>query len=157
MKGMRVAMVASLFAVWIAGCSSPGSNTSVGHEQFTFSCCTGLNDSKIWLAGETLAFHWTEESSGSRSDVTGIQVTLTAVLAGPYLSVALLKSGGAHAETIRSPAIAASSTTNSNPISTIALPADLPAGWYDVAFTADSATGNGMSSATVIQVARPTG
>ena len=85
------------------------------------------------------------------SDDTKHSITLTAVLTGPYASVALLKAGGAHADTVYASSMQVTDRTPGNPVSTIGLPIDLPAGWYNLATNIRSAGGS-VSSASVIRV-----
>lgn len=153
MKGMPVALAMALLAISVAGCSSPNAPPTVEHEQFSFSCCAGLDASPVAHPGETLTFRWNVESSGVSPDSTGSAVTLTALLTGPYGSVALLKAGGVHSETISAAAIHSTTEAPGDPISTIKLPSDLPSGWYNAAFVTRFQSGSRVSSATVIEVA----
>jgi hypothetical protein len=85
------------------------------------------------------------------SDDTQHPITLTAVLTGPYASVALLKAGGAHADTIAGSPMRVTDRTSGNPVSTIGLPLALPAGWYNLAFNIQS-QGSRVGGASVIRV-----
>ena len=78
-------------------------------------------------------------------------ITLTAVLSGPFPSVAALKAGGTHSETLVASSLRVSDRTPVSPVSTIALPTDVAAGWYNLVITIKAAGGN-TGSATVIQV-----
>jgi hypothetical protein len=80
-------------------------------------------------------------------------ITLTAIFTGPYASVAALKTGGTHSETLLASPIRVTDRTSSSAVSMIALPLDLAAGWYNLVTTIKSAGGS-TGGATVIQVTR---
>jgi hypothetical protein len=104
-----------------------------------------------WHPGQLIAVQWTAESTGMTADDTQHRITLTALLTGPYTSVAALKAGGLPSETLKAAPLLVTDRTPGNPITTIALPLDLAAGWYNLATTASTAGGSG-GGATVIQV-----
>jgi hypothetical protein len=135
----------------MSGCSSPSPTNAVGYESFRFTCCAGSDVLQAWHPGHEVALHWMGESAGVTSDDTHHPITLTAVLTGPYASVALLKAGGAHADAVYASPMQVTDRTPGNPVSTIGLPIDLPAGWYNLAANIRSAGGS-VSSASVIKV-----
>lgn len=134
-------------------CSSPGQTNAVGYNSFRFNCCAGSDVLQAWHPGQQVALHWIGESAGVTSDDTKHPIMLTAVLTGPYASVALLKAGGAHPDTVYASSIQVTDRTLGNPVSTIRLPIALPAGWYNLATNIRSAGGS-VSSASVIKVTR---
>ncbi|HEY6470993.1 MAG TPA: hypothetical protein VI434_14630 [Candidatus Dormibacteraeota bacterium] len=144
----------AMLALSVDGCSSPNAGPAVEHEQFSFSCCAGLDAAPVAHAGETLTFRWNVETIGVSPDSLGSAVTLTAVLTGPYGSVALVKTGGDHSETISAAAIHATTEAPGDPVSTIDIPSDLPPGWYNVTFATRYQSGSRVSSGTVIEVTR---
>jgi hypothetical protein len=148
----KVAAATFVAAVSLAGCSSPSPGIAVGYEHFRFTCCVNSDLQQAWHPGQGITLHWIAESAGMTSDATGHPITLTAVLTGPYASVAALKAGGSHARTLAASPMPVTDRTSGNPVSSIALPLDLPVGMYNLAFTVKSVGGN-VSSATVIQVA----
>src|SRR5450631_725848 len=147
----KVAAASGVAAVSLAGCSSPSSEIAVGYEHFRFTCCVNSDLEQAWHPGHEVTLHWIADSAGMTSDATGHPITLTAVLTGPYASVAALKAAGSHARTIAASPMPVTDRTSGNPVSSIALPLDLPVGTYNLAFTIKSAGGS-FSSATVIQV-----
>jgi hypothetical protein len=147
----KAAGVSVAIAGVLAGCSSVAGN-AISYEHFRFTCCSNPDLQQAWHPGQDLTLHWIGESAGVTADATGRPMTLTAILIGPYPSVALLKAGGQQATVIAAPAIPVTDRTSSNPVSSIALPSTLPTGWYNLVFTDRSAGGNGIRSATVIQV-----
>jgi hypothetical protein len=145
-------VVAASFAVALSlvGCSSPSPENVVSYEHFRFTCCA--NDlQQPWHAGEGIPLQWIAKSAGRNSDRTGRPITLTAVLTGPYASVAMLKAGGAFTRSLAAQPLPVTDRMSGDPVSSIDLPLDLPVGWYNLAFTIKSAAGKD-GSATVVQV-----
>jgi hypothetical protein len=156
MRGNRLVAAATLVVgALLSGCSSPSPGDAVGYEHFRFTCCVNSGLQQAWHPVQGMTLHWIVESVGMTSDAAGHPITLTAILMGPYASVAILKAGGPHARTLAASQIPVTDRTPGSPVSSIALPLDLAAGWYNLAFTVKSSGGNLVGSATVIQVTRP--
>ena len=135
----------------MSACSSSSPTNGVGYESFRFTCCASSDVLQAWHPGREVALHWIGESAGVTSDNANHPITLNPVLTGPYASVALLKAGGAHAETVYASPMRVTDRTPGNPVSTMGLPIDLPAGWYNLA-TIIRSSGRSVSSASVIKV-----
>jgi hypothetical protein len=145
-------VVGASFAVALSlvGCSSPSPENVVSYEHFRFTCCA--NDlQQAWHSGEGIPLQWIAESAGRNSERTGQLVTLTAVLTGPYASVAVLKAGSPYTRSPAAQPLLVTDRMSGDPVSSIDLPIDLPVGWYNLAFTIKSAGGK-VGSATVVQV-----
>ena len=147
-----VAGASILAGLSLAACSAPGPANSVAYQQFQFTCCVSGDVQKVWHAGEEFTLHWIVEDAGTTSDAAQHPITLTAVLTGPYASATLLKTGGAHAETLAATPIQVTDRTPGSPVSSIPLPQALPAGWYNLAYSIDSGGGNRAAGASVIRV-----
>ena len=142
-----------LAAPVLVGCS-PSSPVAVGHEQFRFTCCANSEAlTHAWHPGQLITLQWSAESAGMTADDAQLPITLTATFTGPYASVAALKAGGTHAATLLAAPIRVTDRTSGGAVSTIALPLDLAAGWYDLVTTIRSARSS-TGGATVIQVTR---
>jgi hypothetical protein len=152
----KVAATTLVAPILLMGCSSPGSTTAVSYEQFRFTCCANSEALlQIWHPGQVITVQWKAESTGMTSDNAQHPITLATRLSGPYASVVALKAGGTHSETLIASPIQATDRTPGSPVSTIALPLDLAAGWYNLVTTITSAGGS-TGSASVIQVTRLT-
>jgi hypothetical protein len=150
----KVATTTLVASILVLGCSSPSSTIAVGYEQFRFTCCADYEALlHAWHPGQVITLQWTAESAGTTSDDTQHPVTLTAHFDGPYASVAALKAGGTHSETLLASPIRVTDRTSGSRVSTIALPLDLAAGWYNLVTSIKSASGSD-SGATVLQVSR---
>ena len=140
-----------LAAVALSGCSMSDSQSAIGYQRYTYTCCEASDIQRLWLPGDTLALHWMVAPAGTTSDATAERITLTAVLSGPYPNVAALKAGGSPRLTLRAAPIGTTDRARANAVSSIVLPMSLPAGFYNLADTIESANGK-AGGATVIQV-----
>ena len=139
-------------ALLVGSCSSTSEN-SVTYQRYTYTCCAATDVTRVWHPGQTFTLHWFAEPADTTT-FGPAHVTLIVVMTGPYQDVTSLKTGHAAALTLRAKPVAESDQTSAAPVSTIALPLDLPSGYYDVAASVESGSGNSIRSDTVIQVAR---
>ncbi|HUZ68085.1 MAG TPA: hypothetical protein VMU65_00095 [Candidatus Saccharimonadales bacterium] len=151
----KVAAVVAPVASVLAGCSPSSPSVAVSYEQFRFNCCANAEVLTHALhPGQVISLQWSAESTGMTADDLQVPITLTAVFTGPYASVAALKSGGTRTAILVASPIHVTDRTSGGAVSTIALPLDIGAGWYNLATTSTSAGGS-TTGATVIQVTRP--
>ena len=82
-------------------------------------------------AGQTFSLRWVGETELPLPTPTGRYVTLAADLVGPYLDPFLsLADGDLH--TVTAPDVTADLWQAETPVSSLALPPDLPAGMYQL-------------------------
>jgi hypothetical protein len=149
-----VAALNALVVSVLVGCSPSSPTVAVGYAQFRFTCCANSGAlTHAWRPGQVITLQWSAESAGMTADDAQHPVTLTAIFTGPYASVAALKAGGAHSENLVAAPIHVTDRTSGGALSTIALPLDLAAGWYNLLTTIKSAESS-TGGATVIQVTR---
>jgi len=148
----KVGTASLVTALASAACSSPSGTDTVGYQQFQYTCCAGSDVQRVWHPGQDFTLHWIVEPAGMTSGPRQHPITLTAVLTGPYPSVAALKAAGAHAQTLAATPIHVTDQLPGNPVSTIPLPRSLPAGWYNLDVSVDSAGGNRVGGGSVIHV-----
>jgi hypothetical protein len=141
----------------LSGCATANSGNSISYEPYTYTCCGASGTQRTWHPGDTYTLQWIVEAAGSTTDSTGQRVTLSAVLTGPYQSITTLKAGGAALMTLRATPIAITDRIHENPVSTIVLPVNLPAGYYNVADRMEFAGGGAVGSGRIIQVAPASG
>jgi len=150
------AAIGALVMAVIAGCSPSSPTVAVGYEQFRFTCCANSDAlTQAWHPGQVITVQWSAEAVGMTATDDQHQITLAAVLTGPYASVAALKAGDTASETLRATPVRVTDRTSGGALSTIALPLDLAAGWYDLSTSIRSAESS-LGGATVIQVTRLT-
>ena len=140
----------------LSGCATANYGNSISYQRYTYTCCGASDTQGTWHPGDTYTLRWTVEAAGSTTS-TGQRVTLSAVLTGPYQSITTLKAGGAALMTLRATPIASTDRIHENPVSTIVLPVNLPAGYYNVADRIELAGGGAVVSARIIQVAPASG
>lgn len=151
----KVATAALGLSAFISGCSSPIPPSGVSYEQVRFTCCVNSTALlRAWHPGQKMTVEWGAESAGTTADDTQHAITLTALLTGPYASVAAVKASGIHSATLLAPPLHVTDRSPGSPVSTIALPLDMAAGWYNLATTIRSDAGT-VDGSTVIQVTRP--
>ncbi len=151
----KVAAAALGLSAFISGCSSPIPPTGVSYEQFRFTCCVNSTAMlRAWHPGQMMRVEWMAESAGTTADHTQHPITLTALLTGPYASAAAVKASGIHSVTLVAAPLRVTDRSAGSPVSTIALPLDLAAGWYNLATAIRSDAGT-VGGSTVIQVTRP--
>jgi len=136
----KVAAIIALAASVLVGCSLSSPTVAVGYEQFRFTCCANSEAlTHLWHPGQVITLDWSTERAGTTADDAQHPITLMATVTGPYASVAALKAGGAHSKTLPASPISVTDRTSSSVVSTIALPLDLAAGWYNLVTTINSA------------------
>jgi methionine-rich copper-binding protein CopC len=139
-------------ALTVAACASSGAANGHDYEQFRVSCCVETSLQTDWHPGGTVTLHWIVASAGTTTDPSAAPITLTAALSGPFASVAALKAAGSGPETMTAAPLHLSARNPGNPVSTIALPMNLVAGWYNLVYSVNSGPGNSVGGATVIRV-----
>ncbi|MFI5287851.1 MAG: hypothetical protein ACHQ4F_16260 [Candidatus Dormibacteria bacterium] len=149
----KVAATMALAASIVVGCS-PSPTVAVRYAQFQFTCCANADALvHVWHPGQVITLQWSAQGAGMSFADVQHPITLSAMFTGPYTSVAALKAGGTHSETLRASSIRVTDRTSGGAVSTIALPLDLAAGWYNLVTTIKS-SGGSTGGAMVIQVAR---
>lgn len=148
----KVAAVIALAASMVAGCTS-SPTVAVRYAQFRFTCCADSEAlTQAWHPGQVITLRWSAESAGTTAADVQHPITLSAIVTGPYPSVAALKAGGTHPETLLASPVRVTDRTSGGAVSTIALPLDLSAGWYNLVTTIKF-SGGSTGGSTVIQVA----
>jgi hypothetical protein len=152
----KVVAFSTLVASVVVGCSPSSPTVAIGYQQFRFTCCANAEAlTELWHPGQVITLDWSTQSAGTTADDAQHPITLMATVTGPYASVAALKAGGAHSKTIPASPMRVTDRTSGSLVSTIVLPLDLAAGWYNLVTTIKSAEGS-TGDATIIQVALPT-
>ena len=110
-----------------------------------FSCCFTNPDATVWHPGQQVPLDWTPEGGQATGDKMVAQVTLTAVLTGPYPTVHAASLGGpGHSSTAATaPVIKVSTVSLSGPVSVLTIPSSAAPGYYNLWTTAAA---GGMSN-----------
>ena len=149
----KVAVTIALSASIVVACSS-SPTVAVRYAQFQFTCCANAEAlTHAWHPGQVVTLQWSAESAGMSAADVQHPITLSAIFTGPYANVVALKAGGTHSETLLASPIQVTDRTSVGAVSTIALPLDLAAGWYNL-ITTEKSSGGSTAGAMVIQVAR---
>ena len=139
----------------LAACRSSSDQSSIHSTRlsFTYTCCSADLVSRAWKPGETVRLRWIRVAL-PRSGDSGAAIVLAAQVAGPFKSVAALKSrvaGAAWRSSFAAPAIHASKPTVEVPVSVIVVPPGTPPGLYDLRTTV-SGSGVKTSSDAIVHV-----
>jgi hypothetical protein len=119
----------------------------------TYTCCAEDAGTTTWHPGQQVRITWIPQGRPARDAAT---TTLTAVLAGPYRTVTALKAANTQGidrshVVAAAPAIRASGSEATSPVSVVTIPADAAPGYYNLRFQA--AVGNMASyGGTIISV-----
>jgi hypothetical protein len=152
-----IGLVAALAAaVALVACSEqPASGVYGSH---LYSCCSEVTANTIWHPGQRLTLHWTAEPPGVTTNATPHQVTLKLGLTGPYPTVEALKQATsqgttpAGVRTVNAAPVTVNDRTVETPVSTLNLPADLAAGYYNLD-TESISSGNSTGGGAVVMIA----
>jgi hypothetical protein len=155
---MRVGLVALAGGLLLSACSAAPANSGVSYGYHSYGCCAESVDT-TWHAGQQLTLHWQPTPPAVTTDPNPRQIVLSLSLTGPFATVDALKqaiSQGSKPSGVRTLKAAAISVTDRDvltPSSQIELPADLPAGYYDLA--SQAASGNlSQSGDAVVYISR---
>jgi hypothetical protein len=136
-----------------AGCttSSGSAHNDISATQ-GFTCCRNADISTIRHPGEAMSVHWYTPTTIPALPKTTVPVSLNAYVTGPYASAAAVKLQdlkGTH--TYQAPVSATTTAANTAPISTIAIPASAPAGFYNLTTSVQSGNVT-QSGGSIIQI-----
>jgi hypothetical protein len=148
---LRTSLGVLLTTVLIAGCGN-AAQPAGRYPTYQFNCCSASDVNPMWQAGQTVDLHWSVEPGPSTADDIAHTIILTAVLSGPYADAPTLKKAGGATHFIQGPVIKTTNRDATPPVTTFILPADLPAGFYNLAIKMDFGGGNSMGAGSVIQV-----
>ena len=116
----------------------------------SYSCCSSEDINAVRHPGETLQLHWIVTPAGPGSHQAVSTVRLEVALSGPFASVATLKSSDS-APSVKAPVVVTTDEVGQAPVSSLVIPADAGAGYYNLSATVD-ADGGQVTAGSVIQV-----
>jgi hypothetical protein len=135
--------------------TSDGSNAPA---TFSFTCCTGYDDSTVYHPGDEIRLSWTpvRETTGADQKET---ITLTAMLSKRFRSASAIKSGAKVGKGVNIGPFSAESSqrvsnrSDSSPVIVIRIPKDARAGYYDLV-TSATQRGQSVSDASILRIRR---
>lgn len=130
--------VSALAGIFVAGCANPPPVIPTGPDADTgyvteYSCCSQEPDGTVWQPGQQIKLDWLPSGGQPTGDLVA-QVTLTAVLTGPYptLHAASLGGPGDSRTIATAPIIKVSTVSLSGPISVLTIPRSATPGYYNL-------------------------
>ncbi|GIJ23452.1 hypothetical protein [Micromonospora lutea] len=157
MKVSRALLVACLVVPLLTACVTVRTETPMA-PPVTYTCCETADIDRLYTPGQMFTLHWMVEVSGEQSTAPPRPVDLEAELTGPFSSVEELKAalesstGPAGRAVFKAETVRASGEPGYRPVSTIAIPTDAEAGFYNLTTTIvdDDHSTSGMSIVEVV-------
>lgn len=153
MRSPRVLLMTAacaLAGMLAAGCANPPPTFPNFNSNYVveFSCCFTAPNATVWQPGQQVPLDWTPEGGQANGHKLVAQVTLTAVLTGPYPTIADLNdanNGGPDQSRIAAtaPVIKLSVVPTIAPVSVLTIPRSTAPGLYNLWTTAAA---QGMSN-----------
>lgn len=140
----------------LAGCPSPAPASGVTYATYTYNCCAEISAGMTsWHPGQHVILHWTAAAGPQTTHKAPRALTLRVTLIGPFASVDALKQAisqrqippGVRSIDAATPAV----TDRTGGTPELDLPADLPAGYYNLDMLIGSG-GNTSGAATIITI-----
>ncbi len=128
--------------------------------EHSYMCCVESLGTHWWYAGQNITLHWAPTPPARTTDPTWHPIVLSLTLIGPFQNVDTLKqaisqgTNPAGVRTITAAPVTANDRHVESPASHLYLPADLPAGFYNVAWQAAEG-GNSRGGDGIIKVIPP--
>jgi hypothetical protein len=136
---------------------------------YDVTCCTQADIDRPWQPGTTVELHWTVETDSpnlpdrvfDRFENPTHKVSITAVLSGPYSDRAAVNhaiqqgpTGDIPTVTVLGSVTAMDDRTRPStaPVTTFVLPADLPAGYYDLTLLWEDGNGGIGDPRNIVRV-----
>jgi hypothetical protein len=144
-------------AVVLIACSDQPSIRVYGSHGY--SCCAEVTGETTWHPGQQLTLHWTPTPPVRTTNDVPRQIVLKLSLTGPFPTVDALEqrlSQGttpAGVRTVNAAPLTVNDRTVETPVSTLTLPADLAAGYYNL--DAESASADGSSGGGAVVFIAP--
>jgi hypothetical protein len=125
----------------------------VTYTAYQLTCCTKADIEQLWHPGTEVDLHWIVESSTTTVNPAH-KVVITATLKGPYSDIDTLKHASGATKVVQGSVITMDdSVPPPEPaVSIFLLPADLPPGYYNLAFKSDFGGGNSAGGASIVRV-----
>ena len=142
----------------LSGCTNQAAQPQVTYQTYSYSCCQNGETTQVWHPGEQRTIAWTAVPGAMTSDPRPAKVTIRSRLSGPFASVAELKNASANPNSntarrkIDGTPLQIDNRTVNGVVSVVQLPADLPAGFYNLDLVTDYGNGNSSRSSSVIVV-----
>ena len=148
---LSAALIAMTAAVLLIACGP----SATRYMAYQLTCCTQTDIERIWQPGTAVDLHWIATSSEVTTVNPSHRVVITGALSGPFADVSTLKQG----KTAATNSVTGSTVTFDNrvppavnTVMSFDLPADLPAGLYNLSMAWDFGAGDSASAASVVRV-----
>jgi hypothetical protein len=131
--------------------------TPVTYTSYQLTCCTKADIDQTWQPGTEVDLHLMVETRTQTTISATHEVVIVATLMGPFSDVPTLKHAKGATHVIQGSVVTMDDRTPpvETPVSIFLLPADLPAGFYNLALKSDFGGGNSMETGSIVHVGTP--
>jgi hypothetical protein len=126
----------------------------VTYNAYYLTCCTKADIDQLWQPGTEVDLHWIVEA-GTRTTVNPThKLVIAAGLTGPFSDIAALKQAKGATHAVQGSAVTIDDRVPppEPEVSIFLLPADLPAGYYNLETKVDFGDGSSARGGTIIRV-----
>jgi hypothetical protein len=137
----------------LTACGMPSANP-VTYNAFQLTCCTKADIDQLWKPGTEVDLHWIVVTSTRTTVAPNHKLVIVGSLTGPYNDVATLKQGKGATHVVQGSVVTMDDRFPplEPAVTTFVLPADLPAGYYNLSFKTDFGDGSSAGGASVVRV-----
>src|SRR5580704_6099452 len=152
MRIARRALALSAGTLLIA-CGMPRANP-VTYTAYQLTCCTKADIDQLWKPCTEVDLHWIVVNGTTTTVAPTHVLVITASLTGPYSDIDTLKHSRGAAHVVQGSMITMDDRAPppAPAVSIFLLPADLPAGYYNLAFNIDFGDGSSGGGAGIVRV-----
>ncbi|HET9780451.1 MAG TPA: hypothetical protein VFR33_01625 [Candidatus Dormibacteraeota bacterium] len=138
-------------------CGAGSQPPPVTFTQYQLTCCAEADIDHAWQPGTTVELHWIVMANTVTTVNPSHKAVSTAQLLGPFSDVDTLKHATAGQYVVQGSIVAIDDRVPpaTPPVSVFILPADLPAGYYQLNIHTDLGDGTSLGSGSIVQVRTP--
>jgi hypothetical protein len=128
--------------------------TPVTYSAYQLTCCTRADVEQVWKPGTEVDLDWIVQNTTTTTVSPSHKVVVTATLMGPYSDIPTLKHASGATHVVQGSVIEMDDRVPppDPAVSIFLLPADLPPGYYNLAFKTDFGGGNSAGGASIVRV-----
>jgi hypothetical protein len=140
----------------MTGCGMLGSSP-VTYTAYQLTCCAKADIEQTWQPGTEVDLHLMVETRKQTTISATHKVVIVVALMGPFSDVPTLKHAQGATHIVQGSVITIDDRIPppEPPVSIFLLPADLPAGFYNLSFKSDFGGGNSMETGSIVHVGTP--
>lgn len=149
---LGLASVLCVAGMALGACDAQG--PTVTYTQYQLTCCTQADIDRVWQPGTTVELHWIVMSATTTTINPTHKAVVSAALMGPFSDVAALKRATGAPHAVQGSIVTFDDRTPPPPgqVTTFLLPADLPAGYYQLNTKVAFGDGGSAGGGSIVRV-----